>query len=145
MTRTLLEPKRGSSRRRISGISPNIRLAAYLLGHLLRYDRQARVIRPPRNRREWAIARFTDYLRAIGAEIAPSGEAALWEAVRAVIALQPSRREEGLIKLVRLWSPLGDWLGDQNIALPALPRGYEPPDAPRTYRTEYDDPRLPAA
>ena len=138
-------PKRSSNRRRVSDIPPNIRLAAYLLGQLLRYDRQARVIRPPRNRREWGIARLTDYLRAIGAEVAIGDEAALWEALRVIIALQPARREEALIRLIRLWAPFDGWLTDQHIAPPTLPRGYEPPTAPRTYRTEYDNPRAPAA
>jgi hypothetical protein len=145
MTTAQLELKRKPSRRRVSDIPPNLRMAAYLLEQLLRHDRQARVIRPPRDRREWGIARLTDYLRAIGAEIAGGGEAALWEALRVTVALQPTRREEGLIRLIRLWAPFGDWLGDQNITAPPLPRGYELPAAPRTYQTVYDDPRAPAA
>lgn len=103
MTTAQLELKRKPSRRRVSDIPPNLRMTAYLLEQLLRHDRQARVIRPPRDRREWGIARLTDYLRAIGAEIAGGGEAALWEALRVTVALQPTRREEGLIRLIRLW------------------------------------------
>jgi hypothetical protein len=131
--------KRKSSRKRASDISPNIRLAAHLLEILLRNDRQTRSVCAPRNRREWGITRLNDYLHAIGVEIASSGDAALWGALRDIVGLLPQRREEGLARLIRLWAHIGDWLSDQAIARPPLPHGYDRLSAPRVYST-YDDP-----
>jgi hypothetical protein len=80
-------------------------LTAYLLSALVRNDPKIRAIGPPRNRQEWRIDRVNDYLRAIGQEtIAEGGEAALWVLLRGSIALLPSRREEALFRLIRLWA-----------------------------------------
>jgi hypothetical protein len=99
-------------------------LAAYLLDVLLRNDRGIRAVGPPRDRKEWGIGRVGDYLRAIGQEtIEEDGEAALWQLLASSIALLPSRREEALFRLVRVWAPLG-WLDDQNIPAPTKPLKY---------------------
>jgi hypothetical protein len=103
-------------------------LTAHLLSVLVRNDRGLRAIGPPRNQQEWGIDRVGDYLRAIGQEtIEEDGEAALWRLLRRSLALLPSRREEALFRLVRLWVPLEGWLDDQDIPPPVLPAKYRLP------------------
>jgi hypothetical protein len=76
----------------------------------------------PRTRQEWGFDRVNDYLRAIGkATLEEGGEAELWVLLRGSIALLPSRREEALSRLVRLWVPLEGWLDDQDIPAPPRP------------------------
>jgi hypothetical protein len=102
-------------------------LTAYLLSVLVRNDRKIRAIGPPRNQQEWGFGRVGDYIRAIGHEtLEEDGEAALWGLLRGSIALLPSRREEALHRLVRLWAPLG-WLDDQNIPAPTRPVKHRTP------------------
>jgi hypothetical protein len=101
-------------------------LAAYLLDVLLRNDRGIRVVGPPCNRKEWGIERVGAYLHAIGQEtVQEEGDTALWVLLRSSIALLPSRREEAVFRLVRVWAPLG-WLNDQNIPAPTKPAKYRP-------------------
>jgi hypothetical protein len=91
----------------------------------VRNDRGIRAVGPPRNRQEWGIGRVGEYLCAIGQEtIEESGEAALWTLLRGSVALLPSRREEGLLRLVRHWAPLEGWLDDQDIPAPTKPDKY---------------------
>ena len=105
-------------------------LTAYLLSILVHHDRGVRAIGPPRSRKEWGIGRIGDYLRAIGRETITEGdEVALWALLRESTALLPSRREEALLRLIRLWAPLGGWLDDQNIPAPAKPPKYRLPAA----------------
>jgi hypothetical protein len=103
-------------------------LTAYLVSVVARNDHGIRAVGPPRNRQEWGIGRVNDYLRAIGQEtLEEDGEAALWRLLRGSIALLPSRREEALLRLVRLWAPLEGWLDDQGIPPPILPVKYRLP------------------
>jgi hypothetical protein len=103
-------------------------LAAYLLSVLVRNDRKVRVVGPPRDRQEWGISRVNDYLRAIGREtLEEGGEGELWVLLRGSIALLPSRRDEALFRLVRLWAPLEGWLDDQDIPVPPRPVKYRVP------------------
>jgi hypothetical protein len=107
-------------------------LAAYLLSVLVRNDRALRAVGPPRDRKEWGIGRVNDYLRAIGLEtLEEGGEAELWVLLRGSIALLPSRREEALVRLVRLWAPLEGWLDDQDIPAPPRPAKYREPPVER--------------
>jgi len=46
--------------------------------------------------------------------------------LRHSIAILPSRREEALFRLVRLWSPLG-WLDNQDIPAPTRPDKHRMP------------------
>jgi hypothetical protein len=126
---TPLEPKCRLNRKRAN----DIRLAAHILDILLRRDRQVRPIRAARNRQEWSINRLNDYLHAIGVEIATDGDTALWRALHDTVSLLPQRREEGLIRLARLWGRSGGWLADQAIARPLKPPGYDRLSAPRIY------------
>jgi hypothetical protein len=97
-------------------------LAAYLVSVLARNDRRIRTVGPPRTRQEWGIGRVGDYLRAIGQEtLEEDGETALWQLLRGSVALLPRRREEALLRLVRLWAPLEGWLDDQDIPMPTKP------------------------
>jgi hypothetical protein len=110
-------------------------LTAYLLSALVRNDRKIRTIGPPRDRQEWGIDRVGDYIRAIGQEtLEENGEVALWQLLRGSIALLPSRREEALFRLVRLWAPLGRWLDDQDIPAPTRPVKYRLPPIERVSR-----------
>ena len=85
---------------------------------------------PPATRQEWGIGRIGDYLRGIGREVLEEGgETELWALLRASVALLPSRREEALLRLVRLWAPLRGWLDDQNIPAPRKPDTYRLPAA----------------
>jgi hypothetical protein len=94
----------------------------------VRNDRGIRAVGPPRNRQEWGIDRVNDYLRAIGREtIEEGGEAALWVLLRGSVALLPSRREEALFRLIRLWAPFDGWLNDQDIPAPTRPVKYRLP------------------
>ena len=96
-------------------------LAAHLLSILVHHDRRLRAIGPPRTHQEWGIGRIGDYLRAIGrAAIEEGDEEALWALLRASVALLPSRREEALLRLIRLWARFG-WLDDQDIPEPRRP------------------------
>jgi hypothetical protein len=105
-------------------------LVAYLLAILLRHDRGIRAVGPPATRQEWGIGRIGDYLRGIGREVLEEGgETELWALLRASVALLPSRREEALLRLVRLWAPLRGWLDDQNIPAPPKPDTYRLPAA----------------
>jgi hypothetical protein len=97
-------------------------LTAYLLSVLVRNDRRIRAVGPPRNQQEWGIGRVGDYLRAIGQEtIEEDGETALWMLLRGSVTLLPSRREEALFRLVRLWATLEGWLDDQDVPAPTKP------------------------
>src|SRR5271167_4091831 len=97
----------------------HLQLTAYLLSILVHHDRRIRAIGPPRNRQEWGFDRIGDYLRGIGRETIVEGdEAGLWALLRESIALLPSRREEALLRLIRLWAPLDGWLDDQSILAP---------------------------
>ena len=99
-------------------------LTAHLLSVLVRHDRRPRAIGPPRTRQEWGIGRIGDYLHAIGRTAIEEGdEEALWALLRESVALLPSRREEALLRLVRLWARLG-WLDNQDVPEPC-----RPPDA----------------
>jgi hypothetical protein len=107
-------------------------LAAHLLSVLVRNDRGIRAVGPPRNRQEWGIGRVNAYLRAIGLEtLEEDGEAGLWTVLRGSVALLPSRREEALFRLVRLWAPLEGWLDDQDIPAPPRPTKYRTPAVER--------------
>jgi hypothetical protein len=107
-------------------------LTAYLLSVLVRNDRGVRPVGLPRNRQEWGIGRVNDYLRAIGLEtLEEGGEAELWMLLRGSIALLPSRREEALFRLVRLWAPFEGWLADQDIPAPTRPVKYRSPAVER--------------
>jgi hypothetical protein len=107
-------------------------LTAYLLSVLVRNDRGVRAIGPPRDRREWGIERVGAYLTAIGREtIEEGGEAALWQLLRGSVALLPSRREEAVLRLVRLWAPLDGWLDDQDIPAPPRPAKHRLPAVER--------------
>jgi len=99
-----------------------LQLTAFLLSILVCNDRRIRPVGPPRSQQEWGIGRIGDYLRAIGREtIEEGGEAALWALLRQSVALLPSQREEALLRLIRLWAPLGGWLDDQGIPSPVKP------------------------
>ena len=99
-----------------------LQLTAYLISILVHNDRRIRAVGPPRSQQEWGIGRIGDYLGAIGREtIEEGGEAALWALLRKSVALLPSQRKEALLRLIRLWAPLGGWLDDQGIPAPVKP------------------------
>jgi hypothetical protein len=107
-----------------------LQLAAYLLSVLVHHDRGIRVIGPPRSRQEWGIGRIGDYLRAIGREaIMEGGEVEIWALLRESVALLPFRREEALLRLIRVLAPLEGWLDDQDIPAPTKPTKYRLPAA----------------
>jgi hypothetical protein len=115
-------------------VNPDTQMTAHILAVLLRNDRKPRIVGVQRTRQEWGLDRMRDYLRAIGADILErDGEAALWGAMREVIALLPHRRQEGLIRLVYAWSTTGKWLADQDREEPAKPEGYRPPAVAARY------------
>jgi hypothetical protein len=103
-------------------------LAAYLVDVLVRNDRGIRAIGSPLNRQERGCNRVGEYLRAIGREtLEEDGEKALWGILRSSVALLPRRREEALLRLIKLWAPLNGWLDDQDIPAPSMPAKHRTP------------------